>query len=517
MMRKPLSGKKSSTQSTDLERSVGAPVGGLNSRDPLAGMKPTDALVLDNFICTTTTVKARSGQQNFVTGFGATEKVWSLLPYRAAPSDKMFAATDSGIYDVTTSGVVGAVVTACTSGKWEYLNGANAGIRYLVAVNGVDPAKLYNGAAWANAAITGVSPSDLTNLLQFKFRIYFTQKDTLSFWYLAVNAVQGAATEFPLSPLFARGGSLLALGSWSLDGGSGMDDYFAAITTEGEVAVYQGTDPSNAATWALIGTYLVPKPIGKKCLYKYGGDLLIITESGIVPMSKVLQAVAIERDSAISDKIVGALNTDTALYKSNYGWSLTLLSAQNLLILNVPVTDGVTSKQYVMNTVTGAWSTFSGMKAFCFLELGSRLFYGALAKVVLALTGESDFDANIPLRAMTSYNGFGDRMRNKQVKLFRPNLKLNRSITVNLAIAVNYEAAPYTAPGSTGSNNVALWNFSNWNQALWGGADFIDANWRSVAHKPGYVLALVMEVNEKDYILEWNSNDYLLEVGSSFP
>ena len=43
---------------------VTAPVGGWNSRDPLASMKPTDAVVLDNWFCTPTELKTRKGYSN---------------------------------------------------------------------------------------------------------------------------------------------------------------------------------------------------------------------------------------------------------------------------------------------------------------------------------------------------------------------------------------------------------------------------------------------------------------------
>ena len=516
-MRKPLSGQRPAVQPVNLERTIGAPVGGLNSRDPLAQMKPTDALILDNMICRETSVEMRKGQVNFVTGLAAGEKVWALLPYRAAPADKLFAATDDGIYDVTVTGAVGASVSASTNGKWESINGSNAGIRYLLAVNGTDPMKFYNGTVWADAAITGISSSALfTNISQFKFRVFLTEKGSLSFWYLAVNAVQGAATEFPLAPIFVRGGSLLAAGNWTVDGGNGTDDYAAFITTEGELAIYKGIDPANAATWELVGVYTVPKPIGRKCLYKYGGDLLIITEVGIIPMSQVLQAVSVTKDANVSDKVIGELSTYASKYKANFGWSLTQLSSEGILILNVPLSEGGTSEQFVMNTLTGAWSKFKNMNAFCMAEFGSRLFYGTGQRVVHALTTQADFGANIRVSIMTAYTSMGMQMKMKQVQLLRHNFTLSRNITVNLAIAVNYEGLPYVAPGTTTANTQPLWDASHWDEVMWANADFISNEWRTVAHKPGYVLSNIIQLNDKDFEFAWNASDYLISVGYAF-
>lgn len=514
-MKKALGGGKERTQVTDLEKSVTAPIRGLNSRDPLASMHPEDALRLDNFICRPSSIEIRKGQANFTIGFAVGEKVWSLLAYRAAPNDKMFAATDTGIYDVTVTGVVGAALTSCTSGRWESINGSNAGIHYLLAVNGTDPMKFYNGTVWADATVTGIDPSFFTNISQFKFRVLFTEKNSLSFWYLAVNAVQGAATEFPLAPLFIKGGSLLAIGNWTLDGGNGPDDYCAFITTEGELAVYKGTDPSNAATWALVGVYSIARPIGRKCLFKYGGDLVVITESGLVKMTAVLQAVD-SRMASISDKIIGALSEAARLHKNKFGWSLTQLSAEDILILNVPTVEGTQAQQFVMNTLTGAWSMFKQMNAICFLELGARLFLGADGRVVHALTGQSDYGNNITLRAQTSYTHFGVPMKTKQIKLLRQNYRTSKKVAVRVAISTNYQQTLAYSTETLPEEVLTRFDVDYWDNSYWTEEDFIISTWRSVSHKPGYALSLSMTISDVNYTFAWNSTDFLIEAGIAF-
>lgn len=515
-MRKALAGRVPKVVSSDIEKNIIAPIGGLNSRDPIARMPPQDALILDNFICRPTSVDARKGQADFHTGFGAAEEVWALLPYRAAPNDQLFAGTDSGIYDVTTTGtVLGAPVYACTSGKWETINAANAGIRYMLGVNGVDTPFKYDGTTWSVAAITGVTPENLTSVTQWKFRNYFTEKDTLNIWYLAVNAVQGAATKFDLAPIFRKGGSVLAIGTWTIDGGNGADDFIVFLTTEGEAAVYSGTDPASATTFALVGVYDLPRPIGRKCLFKYGGDLLVITEAGILRMSKMLQSATIDRVTSLSDKVVGGISYYTSLYKANFGWSLTQYSAEQILILNVPIIEGGQSVQFVMNTLTESWTMFKSMHAFCMLEFGARLFYGTTAKVVQALTTNSDFGANITLLAKQAYTTFGYPLKVKQVKLLRQNFITANPLTIALAIRVNYEDNNYLSSGTSSSNAIAIWDVSVWDAVVWAGGNFVVADWRSVAHKPGYALCLLMQITAKDLVFSWNHTDYLLGVGSA--
>jgi hypothetical protein len=480
-------------------------------------MAPTDALVLDNFICRPTCVELRKGQQDHVTAVDPTEQVYSLLPYRDGGTGKLFAGLDSGIYDVTAAGAMTVPVAACTSGKWESLNAANAGIRYLVLVNGVDLPKFYDGTTWQTAVITGVAnPEAFTTISQFKFRIFLTQADSLSFWYLAVNAVQGAATEFPLAPLFTKGGALVAANSWTVDTGIGADDYAVFMTSEGEVAVYKGIDPSNAATWELVGVYSTAKPVGKKCLYKYNGELLLITDSGLISLSKLLQSSAIDRTTSITDKAQGEISNLALLYGSEFGWELVQYSLEDLLILNSPNTQQLTTVQFAMNTITGAWSKFRAMPANCFAEFNGNLYYGSLGKVAQALTGEDDFGANITATAKTSFNYFGMGIRQKHVKMLRPNFYLSKKITVSFALSPNFQVNDYIAQSSTSPNGFSLFDISLWDQAVWSGDTFTDDQWRTVAQKPGYCMATLLQLNDKDLNFQWNSTDYLLAAGSNF-
>lgn len=512
-MRQALQGVQPAARVSDIMQSAGAPVGGLNARDSLSAMKPEDALILDNFICRATTVDVRKGQVAHVTGFGANEVIECLMSYRAAPNDKIFACSDLGIYDVTTHGVVGAKVYSCTQGRWEFIEGGNAGIHYLLAVNGVDPMVLYNGTTWADAAVTGVDSKTFTNLTNFKRRNFFCQKDTLIMWYLDLDAVQGAAHPFDLSGIFMKGGSLQAIHNWTIDGGSGQDDYCVILTTEGEAAVYRGTDISNAATWALVGVYALPRPIGRRCMFKFGGDVIITTESGLVKLSTVLQAAAVDRQVSVSDKIIGLLNSAATAYRANLGWQMVTFASESILILNVPTVENTTSIQYVMNTLTGAWSSFSGMNAACMLELGGRLFYGGKGRVVQALTGTNDFGANITAKAKTAFNAFNRPLLNKKISLIRVNYSTSKAVAVGLAITINYDSSSVVTAATSTPQSQSLYDQSLWDTARWADSSFIVARWRSISHKPGYVLSLILQVSDKDYSFSWNNTDYLMAAG----
>ena len=275
--------------------SVPAPVGGWNARDPIAGMPPADAVILDNFFCTPYDVMVRYGYSNFVTGFTGT--VNTLCSYSPpSGSIKLFAAVGANIYDASISGAVGAAVaTGATSDKWQYCNFGTAGGNFLLLVNGADKLKGYSGSAWwadgdGTHDITGVNTALINNISAFKMRVWMVERNSLRVWYLPTLSIAGAATSIDFSGLFSRGGYLVAMGDWSLDAGYGVDDYAVFVTSEGQVAVYKGTDPSSVATWALVGIFDIGSPIGKRCMTKYAGDMTIICQDGLAPLSKAIMS-----------------------------------------------------------------------------------------------------------------------------------------------------------------------------------------------------------------------------------
>src|SRR5690242_2485321 len=89
--------------------SIPAPINGWNAKDALADMEPLDAVQLDNFFPTPSTVELRNGYDRHVTGLPG--EVETLMEY-ASPSGsrKLIAACENAFYDVTASGAVGAAM-----------------------------------------------------------------------------------------------------------------------------------------------------------------------------------------------------------------------------------------------------------------------------------------------------------------------------------------------------------------------------------------------------------------------
>ena len=112
--------------------SMPSPVGGINDRDGFVEQKPNEAVILENWFPYTSYVGIRKGSQNHVTGLPAT--VETLVEY--APQEggsKLFAASGTAIYDVTTAGVVGApVVSGMANARWQESMITTPAVRFLL-------------------------------------------------------------------------------------------------------------------------------------------------------------------------------------------------------------------------------------------------------------------------------------------------------------------------------------------------------------------------------------------------
>lgn len=512
-------GQGTSRQQISAVQSYPAPVGGWNARDALAEMKPIDAVRLVNWFPRTTDCIIRNGHAEHATGLsGAVE---TIAVYNAMNGDnEMFASSSTGLWDVTSSGAVGSAISVTvTNGRWQCVNFGDGTNNYLIMVNGTDKPLYYNGTSWievdavSSPALTGVTSTQLINLMVFKNRLMFIQKDTLSFWYLSAGAAGGALTEFDLSSLCRMGGYLMAMGSWSFDGGDGPEDNAVFVTSEGEVLVYQGTNPSDAATWSLIGVYFLGKPLGRRCVTKYGGDVVLLTQNGAFPLSAALQSASIDRRVALTDKIDSAFNSASRNYGGNFGWEGTLFPTQSALIFNIPIAENSSSEQYVMNTITKAWCKFDSWNANAFVEFKKELYFGGSGVVYKAWTGVSDLGDDIVADAKAAFSYFGKGTQKKRFNLFQPILRVNGNLNYLTGMDVDFRDEPIVGEATYNVTSGAQWDVSNWDEAYWAASLEVVDQWTSPQRNIGYAGAGKLKINTNSLTIEWIANNYVYEAG----
>jgi hypothetical protein len=362
--------------------------------------------------------------------------------------------------------------------------------------------------------ITGVDSSSFINVNLFKNRLWFTQKDTMKVWYLDSTSLGGAATSIDFGGIARNGGYLQAMGTWTLDAGQGADDYAVFVTSMGEAMVYNGTDPSSPTTWALKGVWQLGQTFARKCFFKWSGDLLLLTQDGLVPLSSALQSSRLDPRINLTDKIYYAVSQAATTYYANFGWQINYFASENMLILNIPITDGV--EQYVMHTITKSWARFTDIEAYCWETSGANeIYFGGDGYVANFYQGNSDNGVNIQANAQQAYSYFDSPGQLKRFTMVRPIFQSNNGVPTT-AVNISTDFEPQTEFGTLTFNPAStiggVWDFSLWDDALWSAGDIVTKIWYGVTGL-GFAASVNLSIASQGIDFKWTSTDYVMEKG----
>jgi hypothetical protein len=461
--------------------------------------KAGQAKVLRNFFPTTSNIRMRAGSRDFATGM-PTAPVETLLTYAVGSSPKMFACLDGKIFDVSAGGTIGAaVLSGFGSNRWQSVNfTTSGGTTYLAAVNGVNPRRLYDGSTWATTPpMTPTGTADaLTDIWVHQNRIFAVRGGTMDAYYLPVDSIGGVLVALPLGGFFSRGGSLLAGSTWSVDLSNTTDDLCVFVTTEGEVAVFAGTNPSSASTWELRGVYQIGKPLGVRCFLRAGGDLAIMTEDGMIPLSQVIslapEALATQ---AVTRPIEPEWRAAVDQVGSTNGWEVLSWPRKGQAIVAIPTQPGEDGRQFVANITTGKWCDYVGWPATTFAVYQNRLFFGTSnGFVVEADVGGSDRNGSYTAICVLHYDTLRNASSYKIAQMARATI--NASVNPNALLSVHADfslvlpSAPSVGPQIGGE---AVYDDGIWNSATFPGAPRLFNNWQAVTGD-GNALALAIQI-----------------------
>lgn len=585
-----------------ITKSVPSPVGGVNARDALAAMPATDAIVMDNWFPNPSYVAVRNGCQAWSTGMPSA--VETVMAYNGTSLRKLFGASGAAFYDCTSSAAATiTTVTGLSNARWQHQQFNAGGGNVLLAVNGSDAPRVYDGGTqggiktfntlvpgstytngtYTNQSLTGGSgtggkativvagnvvtsvtittpginyvvgdtlsaaipagsgfsfkvetitgwsvttisgtntltgaslvPSNLITVTVFKQRVWYIENASMNVWYGSIQAFQGALSLIPLGQIFKLGGYLMQMATWTIDNVSGMDDYAAFITSEGEVAIYQGYDPTQVSTWSLIGVFRIGRPIGRRCYTKVGSDVYVICADGLTPLSQAMLTDRTQQNSNLTYKILNAINQDVQLYNANFGWQVMEYPLGNKLIVNVPEQTDTTAHQWVMNSVTKAWCRFRAWNANCWELQQDALYFGGSTAVYLADVGTSDAGTPITVDCKPAFSYFDLQGQIKRFVMARPIFVTSAIIQPNVILNVDFGDVAIPAP-SFSSGGTAPWNTSPWNTTPWGGTSpsLTVKNWLGIAGI-GYAACGRLAMQLKNIAVQWYSTDYMLEPG----
>lgn len=474
---------------------IPAPVGGLNTVASGLQLPPSDCVLAYNLIANESGLRARLGYREWVTGLtgGTDNKVRSIIPFTGstAGSGKLFAATETGLWDVTSSGTSPTQVFAFSNptGRAGYgvstvvVTSAGYFLLYADEANGLH---IYSeaGASWSAVTqgtgatqIDGIAPSRFAFVTVFKGRVWFAERDSPNAWYLPTGQIYGTATKFPLGAVFREGGTLVGLWNWTYDGGAGLDDSLVAVSSGGDVLVYQGTDPASASTFGLRGVWQVgATPEGRRIGSTCGGELLLLSRQGLAPLSRLVVGASGSADYATA-KIANLVTEVMATKANEIAWGVVQVPDDNALMILVPQGSDPDSLQLVQAQASRGWFAYRSLPVHSAAPWEGQLWFGTLDGRVCLHAGYVD---NISLvdgsfvpvdwSLITAPSALGSP-RQKRVGLIRPLIRAETAGSSFEARArYRYSLEELDSVALVLEGGAGTWDTAVWDVDVWGGA-----------------------------------------------
>ena len=549
--------------------SLPAPIMGVDSVSPISKVPPSNSLYSYNLIPSDNGLRTRLGYREWCTGLtgAADSTVRSTISFtgsqKSGSTNRLFACTSSGIWDVTASsatptqvitfavqnadagygvahvcstpagrfllycdaenglfiypesGTFAAVALSTTAGwtgSTAYFSSpqnfvTNSGNIYKCTTGGISAAT--GGPTGTTAAITdgtvtwayvsatvartiGPSvadqnlgyvgnPANFAAVTVWKNRVWLVEKNTSRAWYLNINSVYGTATSFDFGSKMKAGGPLVNLYNWSYDAGGGMDTLLVGISQGGDVVIYQGTDPTNIASFGLKGVWTVGAvPYGRSIATDFGGDLLIMSLLGLVPLSKLVvgqPVVAGSRGFYATDQITPLFQNLATANQSLQGWCMAIHPTDGVLIVSIPQISGASTTQLVMSYATKGWYPYRGLPILSMATLGGQFFFGTIDGRICQNTGYVDGVALGNPNAFTPivwstlfpFQDGGNR-KFKQVKLITVELEaLTPNPYVQATAKYDFDISEPALPSSNVVIGGNTWDAATWDASVWGG------------------------------------------------
>ncbi len=463
--------------------SVPSPTKGWNARDALTLMDPLDAVQLDNWYPDASGLNLRNGYVSYETGMGS-NPVKTLAEFNAGSIRKFIAACGGAFYDISNAGAVGAALASgFTSDVWQ----TEQFLSKLFFCNGVDTMQVYDGTSFANSTFTGVTLSTLVGVKQYQQRLFFWPSNSTKFYYAPLNSITGALASYDLSAFSPAGGDLVAVTTYSHDGGNGVQDFIVFIMSSGWALIFFGNDPSDPVGWQQIGRYRIAPPVNIRAVANYGGEAFVTTYDDHVGLSAELEALK-EGRQAPRSKVSTAVQAAVAANSAGFGWQALYYTKGRRLIFNIPNANG-TFYQHVANTaisypdpvaerVVHPWCRFVNMNAYCWGLYKDNLFFGGPGGIVYqADTGTLDVLGAVTAVAQQAWNTFESPYRKRNTDV-RPVIQSYGNVSYSFSIGFDYgtlNISDQIAASAVGSP----WDTSPWDTSPWSPDFTVSTLWRT--------------------------------------
>lgn len=412
---------------------VPASVGGVNALSSLMQMPGEDCIYTFNLMPAELGLRLRKGYQEWATGIIGDVRTIVSYEGREQSDDRLWAATEYGIYDVTTFGETipdeaqSFSINGVDSGygvQAEFVN--DAAVKYLFYADSENGLFQYSSVSglWT-VPPSGILDTDwyyidggriafpvdeIAFITVHKLRIWVILRDSSDAWYLPLYQFAGELKKFTFGAKMVHGGNLMGLWTWSMDGGEGMDDYLIAVSRSGDVMVYKGDDPETTSTvdpvatgpWTLIGTWFIGAvPASRRIAIGQGSEMYLLSSYGITSLRDLLQgSTANDTMRSLSAKVNRFLRADIKSGRDRHEWSLNVNPADGFLQIVTPEPNTTPYVQYNQNLTTKAWGFWEDVPLLCGKTWNGEYYMGGKDGVVYWYNGVLD---NIELTPMNRW------------------------------------------------------------------------------------------------------------------
>jgi len=503
---------------------IPAPVRGIVQAENEAFMQPGGANVQTNWATTMKGVKLRGGCIRWCE-LPETTPIISAFEYSDGNAQRMYAANATKLYDVTT-GIATMIKDGQGSGNYfsAQMNN-NSGDNFMIVGNDAGDFLLRTRDGLAFFLLSGVigaagdgvpnityDPAKLpagvpqgTGLVyswKYRNRLYFIQESSMNAWYLPLDAVGGVLQPIYLAGAATKGGKLLFGASWSIDAGDGIDDKCVFVTDLGELLIFTGSNPSDAANWRQEGRYQIGPPLGMNAHMLLGGDLLIATVDGIVPVSQAIQKDSGALTLALLTRNIKPLWRGEVDDKREWPWTMKRWDEYGGIFVATPGgTTPSTKHCLVANNETGAWFVYT-WDVTCLIRMRGDMFFGTQTGIVMQ-ADRTGYDDGLPYTATLvggweTFQSGAARVTWHQARAVFAS-RFAEPFQPQLAAAVDYLITiPPPPPPGLDPGVLDVWDEGLWDDALWdtpaaGKAPIRNTMWVSIGMS-GFAHAPIVQV-----------------------
>lgn len=466
---------------------------GLDLISPIDNMDPASALELVNIFPGAGAPTVRLGYLQFADistasgGSASTVNFMKEMPL-ADGTSQLIVAQPTQLFAINAAATVTNIskVGGYSNGAWDHELFADR----IYLANGADTPQVYNGAGVA-ADITGsgvgLTKSDLISVASYRERLYFVQKQSTKMWYCTTvgeTFTAGAPTfkSYDFQYIFRNGGSLCFVGTYTNIRNVTTEDLFFAISTEGEVVMYQGTSPDDATTpWALVAHFYIGKPVGRSAFVRVNNDVWIITEQGVVPLSALFQLDPEQAVNVVSQKINPLISSYAATTPFSNLWTGFYWPIGRRVYISVP-TSGTGCLLLVYSIDSKSWTQFNlNQDQHCLTSdtfNGLPVYGSSIGKIWKGETGYADAvtasfsGESITYILRSAFSFYGSRGNFKHFVDVRPLMKAKRGLQVSLGLDTDFKRQAVVTSTVTSAGTFTPWG-SAWGSAWSGDIDYI--------------------------------------------